>query len=243
MATVMLIDGNSLTYRAFFALPTDITLASGQVTNAAYGFTSMLLNLVKEHRPDSIGVAFDLPRADVPPRADRRPTRRNRAETPDLLREQMGLVRQVAGDRFEIPALDPPRLRGRRHHRHPRHPGPRRRADDVIDRHRRPRRLPCWSRTRTVTVLYNKRGVSDYANYDEAGILEKTGVTLALYSPVRRRCGATRPTTCPASPAWGEDGGRAQSPPTAASTASTSTSTSRRRSSRPAWPSTRHRSA
>src|SRR3954471_16655729 len=58
---VMLVDGNSLTYRAFFALPTDITLASGQVTNAVYGFTAMLLNLVRDHKPDAIGVAFDRP--------------------------------------------------------------------------------------------------------------------------------------------------------------------------------------
>ena len=57
----MLVDGNSLTYRAFFALPTDITLASGQVTNAVFGFTSMLLNLVRDHRPDAVMVAFDRP--------------------------------------------------------------------------------------------------------------------------------------------------------------------------------------
>ena len=48
MATVMLIDGNSLTYRAFFALPTDMATASGQVTNAVFGFTSMLINLMKD---------------------------------------------------------------------------------------------------------------------------------------------------------------------------------------------------
>ena len=59
MATVMLIDGNSLTYRAFFALPTDMATASGQVTNAVFGFTSMLINLMKDHEPDHIVVAFD----------------------------------------------------------------------------------------------------------------------------------------------------------------------------------------
>ena len=59
MATVMLIDGNSLTYRAFFALPTDMATASGQVTNAVFGFTSMLINLMKDHEPDHIAVAFD----------------------------------------------------------------------------------------------------------------------------------------------------------------------------------------
>ena len=61
MATVMLIDGNSLTYRAFFALPTDMATASGQVTNAVFGFTSMLINLMKDHEPDHIAVAFQRP--------------------------------------------------------------------------------------------------------------------------------------------------------------------------------------
>jgi DNA polymerase-1 len=54
--TLMLIDGNSLTYRAFFALPTDMATASGQVTNAVFGFTSMLINLVRDHQPDEIYV-------------------------------------------------------------------------------------------------------------------------------------------------------------------------------------------
>ena len=58
---VMLIDGNSLTYRAFFALPTDLATASGQVTNAVLGFTTMLTYLLREHQPGSIVVAFDRP--------------------------------------------------------------------------------------------------------------------------------------------------------------------------------------
>src|ERR1700759_2256798 len=61
MALLMLIDGNSLAYRAFFALPADMATASGQVTNAVFGFTSMLINLLKDHHPDHIMVAFDRP--------------------------------------------------------------------------------------------------------------------------------------------------------------------------------------
>ena len=61
MAKVILLDGNSLTYRAFFALPTDMATASGQVTNAVFGFTSMLLNLIKDQDPDGVVVAFDRP--------------------------------------------------------------------------------------------------------------------------------------------------------------------------------------
>ena len=61
MSTLMLIDGNSLTYRAFHALPPDLATSSGQVTNAVYGFTSMLINLVRDHTPDGVAVAFDRP--------------------------------------------------------------------------------------------------------------------------------------------------------------------------------------
>ena len=61
MAKLMLIDGHSLAYRAFFALPTSLALASGQVTNAVFGFTSMLSNLLKDHTPYQIAVALDRP--------------------------------------------------------------------------------------------------------------------------------------------------------------------------------------
>src|ERR1700686_4041107 len=103
MATVMLIDGNSLTYRAFFALPTDMATASGQVTNAVFGFTSMLVNLIKDHHPDNIGVAFGLPvptfRHEFVPGY-----KEGRAEAPDILRQQMGLVRRVV-ETLQIPVI------------------------------------------------------------------------------------------------------------------------------------------
>ncbi|MDP9073911.1 MAG: DNA polymerase I, partial [Actinomycetota bacterium] len=91
MSLLMLLDGNSVAYRAFFALPTDMATASGQVTNAVYGFTAMLINLLKDHRPDLIAVAFDRPeptfRHHVIP-----DYKAGRAEAPDILRQQMGLV-------------------------------------------------------------------------------------------------------------------------------------------------------
>src|SRR5579864_462210 len=104
MALLMLIDGNSLAYRAFFALPADMATASGQVTNSVFGFTSMLINLLKDHHPDHIAVAFDRPE----------PTFRHemvddykagRAEAPDILRQQLGLVRQVV-DVLAIPTVE-----------------------------------------------------------------------------------------------------------------------------------------
>src|SRR5947199_5317067 len=94
MAKILLLDGNSLAYRAFFALPTDMATASGQVTNAVFGFTRMLIVMLRDHHPDGLAVAFDRPE----------PTFRHemladykagRAEAPDILRQQMGLVRQV----------------------------------------------------------------------------------------------------------------------------------------------------
>ena len=104
MATVMLIDGNSLTYRAFFALPTDMATASGQVTNAVFGFTSMLINLMKDHEPDHIAVAFDRPEPTF--RHEMTPTyKAQRESAPDILRQQMGLVREVL-DAMAIPTLE-----------------------------------------------------------------------------------------------------------------------------------------
>jgi len=175
--TVLLIDGNSLTYRAFFALPTDLATASGQVTNAVFGFTSMLVNLLRDHRPDALAVALDLPEPTF--RHERIETYKgNREAAPDILRQQMGLVRQVVESLripiFEVPGFEADDViatlatQGRD------------RGDDVIvvtgDR-------DCYQLVEDphIKVLYNKRGVSDYALYDEAGIAERTGVTPTLY--------------------------------------------------------------
>ena len=174
---VLLIDGNSLVYRAFFALPTDLATASGQVTNAVFGFTSMLVNLLRDQRPDAIAVAFDLP---VPTfRHERIATyKATRESAPDILRQQMGLTRQVV-ESLQIPIFEVAGFE----------------ADDVIATLATQGRdagddvvIVTGDRDSYqlvedphVKVLYNKRGVSDYALYDEAGILERTGVTPALY--------------------------------------------------------------
>jgi DNA polymerase I len=177
VAKLMLIDGNSLAYRAFFALPTSLALASGQVTNAVYGFTAMLINLLKDHTPDQIAVALD--RAEPTFRHELvSDYKAGRSEAPDILRQQLGLVRQVV-ETLKIPIVDKAGFE----------------ADDVIAT------LATEARDRgdevlivtgdrdayqlvedpLVKVLYNMRGVTDYAIYDEAGIKEKTGVTPADY--------------------------------------------------------------
>ncbi len=91
---LLLLDGNSLTYRAFYALPTDMATASGQVTNAVFGFTSRFIYMVKDQQPDGVLVAFDRPEPTFRHQAD--PTyKAQREAAPDILRQQMGLVREV----------------------------------------------------------------------------------------------------------------------------------------------------
>ena len=58
---LFVLDGMSLAFRAYFALPPELALKDGTVTNAVHGFTSMLVYLVREHRPSAIAVASTLP--------------------------------------------------------------------------------------------------------------------------------------------------------------------------------------
>ncbi|WP_426572385.1 DNA polymerase I [Aquihabitans sp. McL0605] len=173
----MLIDGNSLTYRAFHALPTDLVTASGQVTNAVFGFTSMFINLVRDHKPDAIAVAFDRPEKTF--RHDRDPEyKANRIAAPDILRQQLPLVRQVV-DTLGVTAIEQVGVE----------------ADDIIATFATlaaargddvlivtgDRDSYQLVQDPHIRVIYNKRGVSDYANYDEAGIVERTGVHPTKY--------------------------------------------------------------
>src|SRR5215207_1694692 len=103
MSTLLLLDGHSLAYRAFYALPTDLATTSGQVTNAVYGFTSMLIKVLAEERPDGIAVAFDkeIPRF----RLDAYPEyKAGRTTMPDIFRPQVDLIREVL-DAMRIPRL------------------------------------------------------------------------------------------------------------------------------------------
>jgi DNA polymerase-1 len=174
---LLLLDGNSLTYRAFYALPTDMATASGQVTNAVFGFTSMLINLIKDHKPDGIAVAFDRPEPTFRHEADPQ-YKAQREAAPDILRQQMGLVREVLAA-LRAPVVE---LAGFE-------------ADDLIATIAEQAKglghdvlIVTGDRDAYqlvhdphVKVLYNRRGVSDYALYDEAGIVERTGVTPAVY--------------------------------------------------------------
>ncbi len=177
-ATLVLLDGHSLAYRAFYALPTDLATKAGTVTNAVYGFTSMLVKLLADEKPEFIAVAFDAPartfRDDLDP-----DYKANRKETPSLFSSQMPLIREVL-ETLQVPMIQ---IEGVE-------------ADDVIAT-LATRAAEAGVDVLVVTgdrdafqlvsdphikVLYNRRGVSDYARYDEAGIAERyLGVTPAQY--------------------------------------------------------------
>ncbi len=174
---LVILDGMSLAFRAYFALPPELTTKAGTVTNAVHGFTSMLIYLVREHRPGSMAVAFDPPG----------PTFRDglhaeykagRPETPDELAPQFDMIRATVAS-LAIPIVEVPGYE----------------ADDVLatlatqarDRHCEviivtgDRDAFQLVEDPYVKVLYNRRGVSDYALYDEAGIEERSGVRPAKY--------------------------------------------------------------
>jgi DNA polymerase-1 len=97
---LVLIDGNSLLYRAFFALP-PLTNAKGEVTNAAYGFTTMLFKILDEEQPDLIAIAFDLPTPTF--RHERYPEyKATRQQMPDELGPQIGMAHEIL-DAMYIP--------------------------------------------------------------------------------------------------------------------------------------------
>ena len=83
---LFLIDGNSLAYRAFFALPESIATADGRPTNAIYGFASMMVKILIDHQPE--GRDRRLGRGEVGPREEYEPYKAQRKPRPDLLKEQ-----------------------------------------------------------------------------------------------------------------------------------------------------------
>jgi DNA polymerase-1 len=177
MPKLLLLDGHSLAYRAFYALPTDLSTRGGTVTNAVFGFTSMLVKVLGDEKPDEIAVVFDSKSPTFRDAMDA-DYKAGRKATPDLFAAQMPLIREVL-ETVKIPVLEIDGVE----------------ADDVIAT-LATRAAESGNDVVVVTgdrdayqlvedphvkVLYNRRGVSDYALYDETGILERTGVTPAQY--------------------------------------------------------------
>ena len=174
---LFLLDGHSLAYRAFFALPPTLATSTGQVTNAVYGFTSMLIKLLTEERPELIVVAFDVGAPTVRLEMDAT-YKAGRPETPGEFRSQLGLIEEVL-TALRIPVL---RLEGGHE------------ADDALGS-LAVRAAEGGIEAVIVTadrdffqlvgprirVMFNRRGISDIAMYDAAAVQERYGVPPARY--------------------------------------------------------------
>src|SRR5436853_6963608 len=92
---LLLLDGHSLAYRAFFALPVEnFSTTTGQPTNAVYGFTSMLINVLRDEQPTHITVAFDVARHSF--RSEQYAEyKAGRSETPAPFAGQVSLVKEI----------------------------------------------------------------------------------------------------------------------------------------------------
>ena len=92
---LLLLDGHSLAYRAFFALPVEnFSTTTGQHTNAVYGFTSMLINVLRDEQPTHVAVAFDLSRQTF--RLEQYPEyKAKRNKTPSEFSSQLPLIQEV----------------------------------------------------------------------------------------------------------------------------------------------------
>ena len=174
---LLLIDGHSMAYRAFFALPAEnFTTAQGQHTNAIYGFATMLISLLKDEKPTHVAVAFDVSRKTF--RTDIFPDyKANRAKTPDEFRSQMSylndLVKGFGITQFAIEGYE---------------------ADDIIatitkqaEREGAEVLICTGDRdsfqlvTDKTTVLYPKRGVSELARMTPDAVQEKYGMSPDQY--------------------------------------------------------------
>ncbi|HEV7908975.1 MAG TPA: DNA polymerase I [Pseudonocardiaceae bacterium] len=174
---LLLIDGHSMAYRAFFALPKEnFQTGTGQVTNAVYGFTSMLINLLRDEQPTHVAVAFDVSRKTF--RSDAYAAyKANRSATPDEFRGQVSLIQDVLGT-LSIPALSKENYE----------------ADDLIATLATQATAEGFDVaictgdrdalqlvTDQVTVLYPVKGVSEMARFTPQAVLDKYGVTPGQY--------------------------------------------------------------
>ncbi len=174
---LLLLDGHSLAYRAFFALPVEnFSTTTGQPTNAVYGFTAMLINVLRDETPTHLAVAWD----------EARPTFRheafaeykaNRSETPSDFRSQISLIREVC-DALAVPMVSSPGFE----------------ADDVIatlatqaEQEGMDVLIVTGDRDAiqlvddAVTVLMTRRGISDMTRFTPAEVIAKYGLTAEQY--------------------------------------------------------------
>jgi DNA polymerase I len=184
---LLLLDGHSLAYRAFFALPVEnFSTTTGQPTNAVYGFTSMLINVLRDEQPTHVGVAFDVSRQTF--RADEYADyKANRSSSPDEFRGQVSLVKEVLGA-LRITTIEKDGFE----------------ADDVIATLTTQavdqgfEVLICTGDRDSLqlvgescTILYPRKGVSDMARMTPEAVLDKYGVPPGRYPEIAALVGET----------------------------------------------------
>src|ERR1700756_639929 len=173
----MLLDGNSLAFRAFYALPAEnFKTRGGLTTNAVYGFTAMLINLLRDEAPTHIAAAFDVSRQTF--RSERYPEyKANRSATPDEFRGQIDITKEVLAA-LGITVLAEPGFE----------------ADDLIatlatQAEKEGYRVLVVTGDRDslqlvtddVTVLYPRKGVSELTRFTPEAVVEKYGLTPQQY--------------------------------------------------------------
>ncbi|HEV2088569.1 MAG TPA: DNA polymerase I, partial [Cryptosporangiaceae bacterium] len=174
---LLLLDGHSLAYRAFFALPVEnFSTTTGQPTNAVYGFTSMLINVLRDEQPTHLGVAFDVSRTSF--RTDAYAEyKAGRSDTPTDFKGQVSLIQEV------LAALNVPVVTKDDYE-----------ADDVIATLTTQARAAGWHVLICTgdrdgfqlvdadsTVLYPRKGVSDLARIDPDAVVARYGVPPQRY--------------------------------------------------------------
>ncbi|MBY8865292.1 MULTISPECIES: DNA polymerase I [Streptomyces] len=174
---LMLMDGHSLAYRAFFALPAEnFTTATGQPTNAIYGFASMLANTLRDEEPTHFAVAFDVSRKTW--RSEEfTEYKANRSKTPDEFKGQVQLIGELLdamhAERFAVEGFE---------------------ADDIIATLATRAEAEGFEVlivtgdrdsfqlvSEHTTVLYPTKGVSELTRYTPEKVVEKYGLTPAQY--------------------------------------------------------------
>ncbi|STZ74601.1 DNA polymerase I [Mycolicibacterium fortuitum] len=175
--TLMLLDGNSLAFRAFYALPAEnFKTQGGLTTNAVYGFTAMLINLLRDEQPSHVAAAFDVSRQTF--RKEKYPEyKEGRSATPDEFRGQIDITKEVLGA-LGITVLAEPGFE----------------ADDIIatlatQGEDAGYRVLVVTGDRDslqlvsddVTVLYPRKGVSELTRFTPEAVAEKYGLTPAQY--------------------------------------------------------------
>jgi DNA polymerase-1 len=175
--TLMLLDGNSLAFRAFYALPAEnFKTQGGLTTNAVYGFTAMLINLLRDESPTHVAAAFDVSRQTF--RSDRYPEyKANRSSTPDEFHGQIDVTKEVLAA-LGITVLAEPGFE----------------ADDLIatlatQAENQGYRVLVVTGDRDslqlvsddVTVLYPRKGVSELTRFTPAAVVDKYGLTPEQY--------------------------------------------------------------